>query len=68
MFFKKIIQAFSNKFVQKGVTYLPVLLQLLPCAQQLLAITIYSILPNFPRQTFAAVSGVKMGLLQKLVF
>jgi len=30
MFFKKIIQAFSNKFVQKGVTYLPVLLQLLP--------------------------------------
>ncbi len=38
------------------------------CAQQFLANTIYSILPNFPRQTFAAVSGVKMGLLQKLVF
>ncbi len=38
------------------------------CAQQFLANTIYSILPNSPRQTLAAVSGVKMGLLQKLVF
>ena len=30
--------------------------------------TIYGILPNFPRQTLAAVSGVKIGLLQKLFF
>jgi len=30
--------------------------------------TIYSILPNFPRQTFAAVSGVKMGFLQGRFF
>ena len=34
----------------------------------ILANTIYSILPNFPRQTLTAVSGVKMGLLQKLIF
>jgi hypothetical protein len=38
------------------------------CAQQFLANTIYSILPNFPRQTLAAVSGVKMGLLQGWFF
>ena len=38
------------------------------CAQQLLANTIYSILPNFPRQTLAAVSGVKMGLLKGWFF
>ena len=34
------------------------------CAQQFLANTIYGILPNFPRQTLAVVSGVKMGLLK----
>jgi hypothetical protein len=34
------------------------------CAQQFLANTIYGILPNLPRQTLAAVSGVKMGLLK----
>lgn len=33
------------------------------CAQQFLANTIYSILPTFPRKTWAAVAGVKMGLL-----
>ena len=38
------------------------------CAQQFLANTIYSILPNSPRQTLAAVSGVKMGLLQGCFF
>jgi hypothetical protein len=38
------------------------------CAQRFLANTIYSILPNFPRQTIAAVSGVKMGLLQGWFF
>ncbi len=38
------------------------------CAQQFLANTIYSILPNSPRQTLAAVSGVKMGLLQGWFF
>ncbi len=38
------------------------------CAQQFLANTIYSILPNFPRKTLAAVSGVKMGLLQGWFF
>jgi hypothetical protein len=38
------------------------------CAQQFLANTIYGILPNFPRQTFMIVSGVKIGLLQELFF
>lgn len=38
------------------------------CAQQFFTNTIYGILPNFPRQTFAVVSGVKIGLPQKLVF
>jgi len=38
------------------------------CAQLFLANTIYSILPNFPRKTLAAVSGVKMGLLQGWFF
>ena len=34
------------------------------CAQHFLANTIYGILPNFPRQTLAVVSGVNVGLLQ----
>ncbi len=34
----------------------------------ILANTIYSILPNSPSQTLAAVSGVKMGLLQGWFF
>jgi len=38
------------------------------CAQQFVANTIYSILPNSPRQTLVAVSGVKMGLLQGWFF
>ena len=38
------------------------------CAEPLFVNTIYGILPNFPRQTFAVVSGVKIGLPQKLVF
>jgi hypothetical protein len=38
------------------------------CALQFLSITIYGILPNFPRQTFVAVSAVKIGFLQKPVF
>ncbi|MFB0554274.1 MAG: hypothetical protein ACETWQ_13285 [Phycisphaerae bacterium] len=38
------------------------------CAQQFLANTIYSILPNSPRQTLAAVWGVKMGLFQGWFF
>ena len=38
------------------------------CAQQFLANTIYGILPNFPRQTLAVVSGVKMGLFQGWFF
>ena len=38
------------------------------CAQHFLANTIYGILPNFPRQTLAVVSGVKVGLLQSSFF
>ena len=43
-------------------------LLLFSCAQQFLVYTTYSILPNSPRQTVAAVSGVKMGLLQGWFF
>jgi len=38
------------------------------CAQHFLANTIYGILPNFPRQTFVVISGVKVGLLQSSFF
>jgi len=55
------------RWVQILGVYTATLLQF-SCAQQLLANTIYSILHNFPRQTLAAVSGVKMGLLQGWFF
>jgi len=51
----------------KSWAYTTTLLQF-SCAQQFLVNTIYSILPNFSRQTLAAVAGVKMGLLQGWFF
>jgi len=58
---------FAFRRVQILGVYTATLLQF-SCAQQFLANTIYGILPNSPRQTLAAVSGVKMGLLQGWFF